>query len=84
MNYIFMNNLDEQIKEIEGKINDPYLCFGTASVYTRCTGYYRAVENFNWGKRREYLERVSYNPFETENKEDKKWVEKLLHGENTA
>ena len=53
--------IQEKITEIESKMNDPKLCEGTASVYTRVSGYYRAVNNFNNGKKREVLERKHYS-----------------------
>jgi hypothetical protein len=88
LNYIFygdkMKSIDEQIQQIERSILDPDLCFGTASTWSRCTGYYRMVEAYNYGKRREYLERNEYNPFGTKGNVNKRWVEKLLHGEKNA
>jgi hypothetical protein len=75
-----MNNIDKQIAEIEAKINDPELCFGTASTMTRVTGYWRPVENFCYGKRQEYADRIEYNPFGNKPNVDKQWVKKLLHG----
>lgn len=51
----------EKITEIETKMNSPKLCEGTASIYTRVSGYYRAVTNFNDGKKREVAERKHYN-----------------------
>ena len=51
----------EKITEIEAQMNDPKLCEGTASVYTRVSGYYRAVNNFNNGKKQEVKERKHYN-----------------------
>ena len=51
----------EKIQEIEYKMNDPKLCEGTASVYTRVSGYYRALNNFNNGKKREVSERKHYS-----------------------
>ena len=61
---IFMNlkQIEQEIAKIENKLNDPDLCEGTASTYTRITGYFRAIENFNIGKRQEYIERVEYRP----------------------
>ena len=50
----------EKITEIETQMNDPKLCEGTASVYTRVSGYYRAVNNFNNGKKQEVKERKHY------------------------
>ena len=51
----------EKITEIESKMNDPKLCEGTASVYTRVSGYYRALNNFNNGKKQEVSERKHYS-----------------------
>jgi anaerobic ribonucleoside-triphosphate reductase len=51
----------EQIKDIEDKMADPNLCEGTASTYTRITGYYRPVEMWNTGKKEEYIQRLEYN-----------------------
>jgi hypothetical protein len=84
MNYIFMKNeelkkIEEQIKEIESKINDPDLCFGTASVWSRITGYWRPIENWCAGKKAEYAGRIEYQPFGTRYNGDKQWVEKLLN-----
>jgi hypothetical protein len=76
-----MKNIDEQIQQIEKSILDPDLCFGTASTYSRITGYFRPVENWCTGKKQEYLERNEYNPFGTKGDVDKRWVKKLLHGE---
>ena len=55
-----LGNINKQITEIENSIKDINLCQGTASTYTRITGYYRSTENFNNGKRQEYLERLEY------------------------
>ena len=50
-------------------------CGETAEVYSRITGYYRPVQNWNEGKTQEYKERLEYN-IETSvlnrNPEDKK------------
>jgi hypothetical protein len=73
--------IDEQIMEIEEKISDPELCFGTASTWSRITGYWRPIENWCAGKRQEYLERSEYQPFGTSYNGNKQWVEKLLHQE---
>lgn len=37
-------------------------CGGEAEVYSRITGYYRPVQNWNDGKTQEYKERKSYEP----------------------
>jgi hypothetical protein len=85
IDFIYMikeiEKIEEQIKEIIEKMNDPELCFGTASTMTRVTGYYRPVEMFCYGKRQEYLERAEYQPFE-KHSNDKQWIVKLLHSEN--
>jgi len=36
-------------------------CGETTEVYSRITGYYRPVQNWNDGKRQEYADRVEYN-----------------------
>jgi len=61
---IFMNlkQIEQEIAKIENKLNDPDLCRGTASTYTRITGYFRSIENFNLGKKQEYIERLEYRP----------------------
>ena len=38
-----IEKLDEQIQQIQAKINDPKLCDGTAETYSRVSGYYRPV-----------------------------------------
>jgi anaerobic ribonucleoside-triphosphate reductase len=53
--------IDEQIKDIEDRIVDPNLCEGTASTYTRITGYFRPIELWNIGKNEEYMQRLEYN-----------------------
>jgi hypothetical protein len=72
-------NIDEKIEDIERQMADPDLCFGTASTYTRITGYFRQVENFNTGKKREYSDRREYQPFGTTGEVDKNWVEKIIN-----
>jgi anaerobic ribonucleoside-triphosphate reductase len=55
-----VNKINEQIEQLETKLNDPHLCKDTAQIYTRVSGYYRAVENFNIGKQSEFVDRVSF------------------------
>lgn len=55
-----LNKVKEHIAQIKAKIADPHLCEGTASTYTRISGYFRPVENFNEGKAQEYKERKEY------------------------
>jgi hypothetical protein len=62
--------INEQIKELEEKISSPNLCLGTASTYTRISGYYRPLVTYgpngeqfggwNKGKLQEYMERREY------------------------
>jgi hypothetical protein len=76
-----IEKIEEQIKEIIEKMNDENLCVGTASTWSRITGYWRPIENWCTGKKREYLERKEYQPFGTRYNGNKQWVEKLLHPE---
>jgi anaerobic ribonucleoside-triphosphate reductase len=55
-----INKLDEQAAAINAKLSDYNLCKGTASILTRISGYFRAVENFNTGKQSEFMDRLSY------------------------
>jgi len=56
-----IERIDEQIQQIQSKLNDPKLCEGTAECYTRVSGYYRPVTNFNDGKQAEFTQRVEYS-----------------------
>ena len=63
----------ERIKKIEEKINilekDLTEVKGRETeVYTRIVGYYRAVKNWNKGKREEYNHRVCFSSLEHSNK----------------
>jgi len=55
-----VKKIDEQIDQINRKLNDPHLCEGTSSTYSRVSGYYRATENWNNGKIQEFQERLEY------------------------
>jgi anaerobic ribonucleoside-triphosphate reductase len=55
-----LEKLNEQIAQVEGKLNDPHLCEGTSDILTRVSGYYRSVSAFNDGKAAEYSERQEY------------------------
>ena len=41
------------------------VCGETAEVYSRITGYYRPVQNWNDGKIQEYNNRTVYNPIQS-------------------
>ncbi len=61
-----------KIEEIDAKIielkNELKEVKGTeAEVYTRIVGYYRAVKNWNKGKREEYNHRVCFSEFNSQN-----------------
>lgn len=57
---------------LEGEQKSCPYCKKPTEVYSRITGYYRAVSNWNNGKASEFKERKSYNignSFDTHNKE---------------
>lgn len=55
-----IQEIDTQIAELKEKLNN---VVGTETeVYTRIVGYYRAVKNWNAGKKDEYKKRVLFNP----------------------
>lgn len=56
-----INQLKEEKRRIEEKLQDPNLCEGTASLYSRVSGYYRAVNLMNTGKRKEVQDRINYS-----------------------
>lgn len=60
-----MNNdlkkIVQQKKELREKLNDPNLAEGTASSFSRITGYYRCTTNWNVGKQSELCDRKLYN-----------------------
>ena len=52
------------------------ICGSSVEVYSRITGYYRPVKNWNDGKSQEYKDRVTYKIDDTDDRECKKEVEK--------
>ena len=53
-----IKNIDKQIKTLKDKLETVR---GTETeVYTRIVGYYRAVSNWNKGKREEYNHRLPF------------------------
>eukprot|EP01156_Anaeramoeba_ignava_P006672 Anaeramoba_ignava/a349253_9.p2 GENE.a349253_9~~a349253_9.p2 ORF type:complete len:172 (+),score=35.87 a349253_9:1273-1788(+) len=56
-----VEKIDARIIELENELKEVK---GTeAEVYTRIVGYYRAVKNWNKGKREEYNHRVCFSEF---------------------
>ena len=47
-----IETLKQQLKDVKGT---------TTEVYTRIVGYYRAVQNWNLGKKAEYEDRIEFN-----------------------
>lgn len=61
-----IEKIDAKIVELE---NDLKEVTGTeAEVYTRIVGYYRAVKNWNKGKKEEYNKRVCFSEYNLEGK----------------
>jgi len=49
-----MENLKKQKRKILEAMNDPNLCMGTSSTYSRISGYYRPIQGcWNEGKAQE-------------------------------
>lgn len=53
-----MQKLQERLKEIEQKLKN--FKVQECEVYSRVTGYYRPVSQFNPGKQEEFSERKTY------------------------
>lgn len=56
-----LSQLKAEKEKIKSKLSDPHLCEGTASLYSRVSGYYRAVNLMNTGKRKEVEDRINYS-----------------------
>jgi ribonucleoside-triphosphate reductase len=56
-----LEKINEQIKQINEAMASPHLAEGTSSTYSRISGYYRSVPNWNEGKKAEFNERKEYN-----------------------
>jgi ribonucleoside-triphosphate reductase len=56
-----LKQIEIDMKTIAGIINDPCLCEGSASTYSRISGYYRPTENWNNGKQEEFRQRLEYD-----------------------
>ena len=48
-------------RRIEGEVYTCPECGASTEVYSRITGYYRPVQNWNDGKSQEFKERIEYN-----------------------
>lgn len=44
----------------KNKEEDEHVCGEVCEVYSRCTGYYRPVANWNLGKQEEFKERKRF------------------------
>jgi anaerobic ribonucleoside-triphosphate reductase len=55
-----VENINNQLQEIENRMNNPDLCKGTADTYSRISGYYRSIANWNNGKKSEFHSRLAY------------------------
>jgi len=53
--------INSQISEIEKNLSEPEKLGSETEVYSRISGYYRSVKNWNKGKFAELLERKDYN-----------------------
>ncbi len=62
-----IEQIESRIKELEEKL--PEVKGREAEVYTRIVGYYRAVKNWNKGKREEYNHRVCFSEYNAGKKE---------------
>ncbi len=67
-----------------GEITKCEICGDETEVYSRITGYYRPVKNWNDGKTQEYKQRKSYNMNEAECKKDKLEDKIYLFGTKTC
>ena len=52
-----ISNLKEQLLNVKGR---------KTTIYTRIVGYYRAVKNWNNGKRAEFSDRKLFDPYNIE------------------
>ncbi len=50
---------EKETKEEQKK--DPHICGEECQVFSRVTGYYRPVSNWNKGKQEEFKERKKFN-----------------------
>ena len=55
-----INRIDKKIAETEQERDDPALCKDTATIFSRISGYYRALTGWNAEKRQEFRKRKEY------------------------
>jgi len=48
------------VKQDKKNKEDEHVCGEVCEVYSRCTGYYRPVANWNLGKQEEFKERKRF------------------------
>lgn len=60
--------------------NCPY-CNKTTEVYSRIVGYYRPIQNWNQGKKSEFKERVEYNIYKINGKNNKNIISQFNYDE---
>lgn len=53
--------LESEIKTVKDQLSHPESLGTKTSVYTRITGYFRNIADFNPGKLNEYKDRKSFN-----------------------
>ncbi len=69
---------------IPGEVYECPECGQKTEVYSRITGYYRPVQNWNDGKSQEFKDRVTYNPETSVLKKDGKVIEEAAKEEAPA
>ena len=69
---------------IAGEVYECPECGQKTEVYSRITGYYRPVQNWNDGKSQEFKDRVTYNPETSVLKKDGKVIEEAVKEEAPA
>ncbi len=55
---------------IVGEVYECPCCHEETEVYSRITGYYRPVKNWNDGKSQEFVDRIEYNPLTSQLKKE--------------
>jgi anaerobic ribonucleoside-triphosphate reductase len=56
-----IGNIGDKMKNIERLKPEEGGCKDTSSTYSRISGYYRNIGNWNFGKKQEFEERLEYN-----------------------